>query len=191
MKNILTTISILISLLTYSQTPTIVGMGTGSSLEDLPSGSYIKDLNNEFEKFSGTWRWSSGSETLTFILEKKENQLDDRYGSFRDYMIGNYVYYNANSNVSINTSLNFYDLTEGNPPLYTSGIKDSESIEFMFIDVLIQKKYTANALFKFEPGSLTQLKLQLKNPGTIGLLPGETFNSNFSIPNNVILTKIE
>uniref|UniRef100_UPI003752C6DE DUF6705 family protein n=1 Tax=Flavobacterium sp. TaxID=239 RepID=UPI003752C6DE len=62
--------------LVYSQTEVIEGLHSGYMLEDLPVGSYIKDIDGELDKFNGIWRWTNGNQVLTFVLEKKTQVLD-------------------------------------------------------------------------------------------------------------------
>jgi hypothetical protein len=56
----------------------------------LPEGTYFKDLENNLNKFEGTWLWQNGNNSLTMILEKKEHIPFDEY--YNDMIIGEYQY---------------------------------------------------------------------------------------------------
>jgi len=57
---------------------------------DTPGGAYYKDLNNELNKFEGTWVFNDGIKTLTIVLEKIEQVSIDE--DFHDMLIGEYSY---------------------------------------------------------------------------------------------------
>lgn len=74
MKTIFYTVIILLNVLTikgYAQTPTsIVEICNGVTEDDAPDYTYFKDVNNTFDKFVGTWKWTNGNEILIFKLSK-------------------------------------------------------------------------------------------------------------------------
>ena len=37
-------------------------------------GAYFKDLNNEFDKFEGTWIYTNGNTIFTIVIEKRERR---------------------------------------------------------------------------------------------------------------------
>lgn len=57
---------------------------------DTPEGAYYKDLNNELDKFEGTWIFDNGSVTFIIVLEKVEHELIDQ--DYHDMLIGEYRY---------------------------------------------------------------------------------------------------
>ena len=59
---------------------------------DLPEGTYYKDLNNDLNKFEGTWKWENGNNSFTIVLEKKEQILFSRSNQYNDLLIGEYKY---------------------------------------------------------------------------------------------------
>lgn len=67
---------------------------------DLPVGTYYKDMNNDMDKFVGTWKWEDGNNSWTITLEKVEHILIGDY--YRDILIGEYQYI-ENGNLVINT----------------------------------------------------------------------------------------
>ena len=179
--------------LVYSQTGVIEGLHSGYMLEDLPAGSYIKEIDGELDKFNGIWRWTNGNQVLTFVLEKKTQVLDIRYNSYSDYIVGDYSYTTNNGNSYIvNTILQNSGVETENTPMFafSSNEDNTNIIDFFFIDVLKQKN-SCRAIFEFVSGSPNQLVLTLKNPEMIGRMHGEpAFIYEFSIPNNVTLTKV-
>ena len=71
-----------------------------------PEGAYYKDLNNELDKFEGTWVFDNGTTIFTIVLEKREQQqvLND----YRDLLKGEYKY-EENGQVQVNTLSNLND----------------------------------------------------------------------------------
>ena len=180
--------------LVYSQTGVIEGLHSGYMLEDLPAGSYIKDIDGELDKFNGIWRWTNGNQILTFVLQKKEHQLNTQYNSYRDYIIGDYSY-TVNNGISyiVNTIISNAGEETPNTPMYAGSpqMDNTDIIDFYFKDALYTTKKGCSAIFQFISGSPNQLVLTLKNPEMIGRMHGEpAFIYEFSIPNNVTLTKV-
>ncbi|OSY87008.1 hypothetical protein WH52_13150 [Tenacibaculum holothuriorum] len=65
-----------------------------------PNGAYYKDLNNELDKFVGTWKFTDGNKELIIELGKIEQlQISNNY---RDYLRGEYSYIENNSTL-VNT----------------------------------------------------------------------------------------
>ena len=169
-------------------------------LQDVPAGAYIKDVNNKLDKFSGTWIWTSGSDQVTIKLQKVENQYFSEYDAYADYMIGNYKYTKNNGSlVVVNTILtpskfNFAgNLLPQFHPMYAPSPENETTIDFSFKDIILNKE-GCTAIFEFLPGSTTQMKLTQKNRGTHGIEvtdgdPMPVFNPDFTIPNEIVLTK--
>ncbi|MCX7551611.1 DUF6705 family protein [Xanthomarina sp. F2636L] len=67
---------------------------------ELPAGTYYKDMNNDMDKFVGTWKWDNGNSSWTITLEKVEYFLIGGY--YRDILIGEYQYI-ENGDLIINT----------------------------------------------------------------------------------------
>lgn len=98
MKKIISIIFLSISFLNCkSQTPIVsIDKGKFETIE----GAYFKDLNNELDKFEGTWMYTNNSISFILILEKKEQIPDGEY--FEDILVGEYQYINNGVEV-INT----------------------------------------------------------------------------------------
>jgi hypothetical protein len=57
----------------------------------LPEGTYYKDLNNDLDKFVGTWKYQQGNTVLTIVLQKKTHVLNT-LNKYYDLIIGEYKY---------------------------------------------------------------------------------------------------
>lgn len=71
-----------------------------------PEGAYYKDLNNELDKFEGTWVFTDGTTTLTIILEKRE--YVSIAPDYHDMLVGEYSYV-VDGNEIVNTLSNTTD----------------------------------------------------------------------------------
>ena len=53
---------------------------------------YVKDVNNEFNKFEGTWKYQNANTEITFKLKKEVHyQLSSR-NEYQDLLVGEYQY---------------------------------------------------------------------------------------------------
>jgi hypothetical protein len=173
----------------FGNAQTVVGICTGHPIQDLPMGSYIQDINNDFDKFVGIWVWSNGTDTVTFKLIKVTHQLNSEYHSYRDYMIGDYSYTTNNGNIIIVNTINqTTDLSAIYHPLYANCPDNETKIDFVFKDIVIGKS-GCKAIFEFLPGSTTQMLLVQKNKENMGCIDCTLPSMNFTIPNNIVLTK--
>lgn len=188
MKRIFLLLAILCSLFTNAQ---IVGLYTGESSDEMPAGSYLKDINNDFDKFHGTWLWTDGYKSVTFKLRKVVHALNPISGAYEDYMIGDYL---VTTEYGFNTVVNTINLLDINPdihPMYCRAPDNSQKIDFIFTDVVL-KKESCRAIFEFLPGSTTQMKLTLKNSEGYGIPTYGTsapYNHDFTIPNEIVVIK--
>lgn len=175
----------------YAQTNE-VDVKSGFTKMDAPSGTYIKDIYNTFTPFLGTWRYQSGNEIFTVKLEKVTKKYYPEYGTYRDYIKGNYSYTtDGGATFVVNTIIENNDLLPLNfnheDPLYSPRPDNSQYMEMAFRDVIHQK--SCSAVFTFLPSSTTQMNFNLDNV-TRGYIWPETIpNQNFSVPDDVILIK--
>jgi hypothetical protein len=87
---------------------------------DVP-GAYYRDLQNDFERFVGEWKYEEGSNMLIVKIQKKEMQFID-YGHisvYEDYLVAEYRYV-ENGVEKINTLPN---LLINHPDPYDYSIK--------------------------------------------------------------------
>ncbi|WP_055445151.1 DUF6705 family protein [Lacinutrix himadriensis] len=209
MKNIILTLIILFTLSCKAQSP-IVNIASDYDSDDIVDGCYLKDVNNSFAPFIGTWQWTNGTDTLTIVFEKVTMAYSDLSEIYTDELVGKYKYV-ANGVEIINT-LN-YNINANNVfgvhPTYTQNgitpilgaryhnenygsfhfrdyLKDkSEKMKFELLDLVTNPPLGNNP----PTYSVSQAKLILQN--------GEHWNINgqnprdpeFTIPNNITLTK--
>jgi len=192
MKKIVFTFTFLTSLLSFSQSP-IVEVCNGVQLDEAQPGTYFKDINNTFNKYTGTWKYENGDEIVIFEITKVTQKFDLEYQIFEDYLIGNYSY-STDGGVSyiINTITSTISEEVNNNPMYSLCQDNDNQITFIFEELLLNKgDYYCTATFEFLPNSLNQMKVYIKNPdGVVGSFYGdEPFNFNFSIPTEMIVIK--
>jgi hypothetical protein len=71
---------------------------------DTNGSLYIKDINNLYDSYVGTWKWQEGNRELILTLIKQEHYHYFRgiYNYHEDRIVGFYVY-KENGNILINT----------------------------------------------------------------------------------------
>ncbi|NIK93548.1 hypothetical protein GZ212_15415 [Mangrovimonas sp. CR14] len=106
MKVLLLFLGILICLSCKAQT-IIVPIGSGADFED-NQDYYIKDVNNEFEKFVGTWQYQNGNSYITSKLKENEHYQISNNKKYVDLLVGEYQYV-ENGVEKVNTLLDFDD----------------------------------------------------------------------------------
>ena len=190
MKKIFLTFALLIySISNITAQTTIVEVRSGVTVMDAPSGTYIKDINNTFTPFLGTWKYENGNEILIVKLEKVTRYYYPEYGNYDDFIKGNYSY-TQDGGVTYITNTIDTNLLINDPNInsfFSCGPRNLEILSCAFKDELYQK--SCDALFTFLTGSTTQMTIKLMNRSRGYILPETPPNPNFSIPNNVVLTK--
>ena len=56
------------------------------------SGAYYKDIDNDFNKFVGTWEYVTGTTSFKIVFQKKQQIFIDEYNAYYDVLIGEYRY---------------------------------------------------------------------------------------------------
>lgn len=90
MKQILN-ILLLLSILSCKAQTIIVPLGSGQDFEKTPN-YYLKDVNNEFGKFAGTWKYQNGNTQIIFKLKKEEHYQAASNYNYVDLLVGEYQY---------------------------------------------------------------------------------------------------
>ncbi|BAO75848.1 hypothetical protein WPG_1618 [Winogradskyella sp. PG-2] len=67
---------------------------------------YEKDVNNEFDKFVGEWKYLSGNTEINFKLKKEEHYRISNETNYEDLLVGEYQYI-KNGIEKINTLSDF------------------------------------------------------------------------------------
>ncbi len=100
MKNIILIALIIVTFACKAQSPII---DIADRQTELVDGAYLKDVNNELDKFVGTWLYTNGNTSLTITFQKKV-QVQSRF--YSDILVGEYKYI-ENGIEKINTLPNF------------------------------------------------------------------------------------
>ncbi|WP_131701380.1 DUF6705 family protein [Chryseobacterium sp. FH2] len=95
--------------------------------ENIPNNSHIKDLNNEYNKFVGTWKATLGNKEIYIYVTKQEDRLISRLTKtfFRDVLLIRYKVLISNQIVENTTSftnenINIISMaTEDNSVIFT------------------------------------------------------------------------
>ena len=159
----------------------------------LKNNNYIKDTNNDLDKFVGTWKWISPTNSNTYfeivyfkVLYWNPNAINNY---FEDKVLGNYKY--VENGVIITNTLNWNTYND----LYSSTFPAiiGNDVKPQFKDLLINmsdvaKSKTCKADFKIIDLNATILTASWKMKYTDGwriapVQPG------FSIPTDIILVK--
>ena len=90
MKQILLLILFCTGIISCKAQTIIVPLGSEQDYE-FTSDYYKKDVNNELEKFTGTWKYTNGSTEVIFKL-KKEEQYQTTNNYYIDLLVGEYRY---------------------------------------------------------------------------------------------------
>lgn len=191
MKKIFLIIVLIISINNLFAQTNIINNSSGETVMDAPSGTYIKDIYNTFTPFLGTWKYQNGNEILIVKLEKVTQYYYPEYGNYDDFIKGNYSY-TLDGGVTYITNTIDTNLLINDPNVnsfFSPGPSTSNPtvLDMSYTDELYQK--SCDALFTFLKGSTTQMTMKLKNISRGYILPETPPNPNFSIPNNVVLTK--
>lgn len=100
MKKILNIILVL-TIISCKAQSIIVPIASGDPFEKTPN-YYLKDINNEFNKFEGTWKYQNGDIEITFKLKKEEHYQALPQSNYQDLLVGEYQYI-TNGLVLVNT----------------------------------------------------------------------------------------
>jgi hypothetical protein len=120
MKNTVIKILLFASAISFSQNPVVLPLY--NTPEETPN-AYYKDLENELNRFEGTWKYENGNNSLTVKFIKKEEMFVD-YGDisyYVDFLVGEYRYV-ENGIEKINTLSNLL-INHPNPYQYSMRLK--------------------------------------------------------------------
>lgn len=212
MKNIYTLILVLL-LSVSCKAQTILTLGDPPvSLRDLPKPVYTKDLNNIRDPFIGIWQGVSGNSELTIYLYKLDGVpvgiLGAKGESFVDAIMGYYVY-KENGVEIINSRNNLLNPQVPNNQRYgpifgiTGNGQEMKRMRFVDYGIQIQnpdgtygdKSSNADIIITNHGSSTLQANFKIYQASEIVRIvdtenPVEPYNHNFSIPENLTLTKI-
>ncbi|HEX8561851.1 MAG TPA: DUF6705 family protein [Flavobacterium sp.] len=189
MKQLFSFLLFLSFFVSFSQNPTML-VSACTEPTVVTDYTYFVDIEGKFDKFVGTWKYTNGSQLLTFKISKVTQQYFPEERIFRDYLVGDYSYSSDGGNSYVVNSI----LSPINPdpnvhPMYSPCVEE-DSVRFIFKDIALNKGY-CYATFTFLPGSTTQLQVQIRNPAEIpGRMAGEpAYNYDFITPTDIIVIK--
>lgn len=172
MKHFITTVILFVSFSSYSQVQT----------------------DPEADKFVGTWKWTSGNDTVIIVLEKQVYTIPFT-GASSEALVGwhkyvkngqlvqsslQYIGQNVNTDRTNNNSIDFNTTIVGNT-------RYPDAVLFRtFWDLTLHKNFYL--YFTLSPGSLTQATWKLKEPP--GIYSGPTGTAGlFTLPKQITLIK--
>jgi len=191
---------------------TVIALGDNQEydFEASPKPVYRKDINNIRDAFVGIWRGTQNSKQLTLYLYKLDGMPVGLSGArgefFKDAIMGYYVY--KENNVTLINSKNW--LLEPHVPNdrqygpifgFTNDGIQMNQMRFVDYGIEIQnpdgsyspKPAKADMVFTNPEGNPLKMSFKLYQGGEIVRIiyePIEPYNHNFSIPTNMVLTKI-
>ena len=173
----------------------IISMSSNYNSSNLTTGKYLKDVDNLYSPFIGTWSWtsSSGSSSFTITLEKEEMYIKlPKLDFYIDRLVGRYAY--INEGVTVVNTLSYPLSSEVPFEVWNIRLGDSY-IDFSLKDI-IKNKYCKGRLELIETTSgtatavwkLFNYQKSLIRSNTSEEVP--VIDATFSIPDNLVLTKL-
>lgn len=161
---------------------------SGKAQPPHPAGTYT--THPELNEFIGTWRWTSGTDTVILVLKKQMIYYPPIMDYNEERLVGWHKY--VKNGVVIESDLQSVGVQwlwghvwESQASLFGAGNGLHKIYFTTFKDYTIHKK--AEMRFEMLPGSTTQAKWELRN--TRGLKPWN-FNYDLTLPKDLILTKL-
>lgn len=75
------------------------------------TGAYYKDMDNDLDKFTGTWEYINGTTSLRIVIEKRTEYYNS-FGIYEDILVGEYRFI-ENGIEKINTLSKISDDSDG------------------------------------------------------------------------------
>ncbi len=112
MKNIITTITLIITALSCKSQTQIIDVQNYDG-KDI-AGAYYKDINNVLQPFVGEYLYTNGSTSLKIVLRKKTMSTPYNNKFYEDLIIGGFQYIeNGQEKANTINELNFFTYTNG------------------------------------------------------------------------------
>lgn len=202
MKYIFFILTFIVSFNFKAQSPVIstVVYANNDDIE-LTEASYLKDVENKFSPFLGTWKWQDGNNELTITFTKLEMVYNNGLDYYCDYLIGKYKY--VENGIVIFNSLNYNGINANN--FFTSkgfpfvingsGYAGDNYQDLSFYDNIKEKYCHASIeilqVLELPKGTITsdQMQWKLWDKEHITVNGEPNLQQGFSIPNEVVLTK--
>lgn len=163
---------------------------------NIPDGAYLKDTNNVLDKFTGTWQYTQGNDTLTISIQKITQHFNGSY--YKDKLIGGYKYVQNGKVLVNNISPSSDDLLISGSLIKSNDLnlihlsfKDSERKRISYrLDLTYIRPGLQN------PSAQLIWNLRITQIGFCGALPNrpapsdEECRKDNRLPLNLTLTKI-
>lgn len=82
-----------------------------STFDNVPDeNAYVKDVNNVFNDYTGTWTGTQQNKNYTFIISKTTIVFDEEYNILQDILIMKHLIVNANTSEVIEDTTSFTDI---------------------------------------------------------------------------------
>ena len=154
MKHYIIFLALITTIFTCKAQSPVVSLDT--FYQDTVEGVYFKDLNNELNKFVGTWVYNDGNTTLVIQLQKVVQHYNGEW--YEDLLIGEYQYiengvevFNSLSRLNSPLVNNAQHYLDGNQLLKKTQIVSCEDCDIAERRVLLffsdpERKYLHNKL---------------------------------------------
>ena len=158
-----------------------------NTLIGAPHGSYVKDINQTFNQYLGSWTYQNGLEKITFSFRKITKQYIPKYSKYGDFIVADYKYIDSNGTVIVDSFL----YSDNSNSIYDYKIycpsPTNGTLDCSFKDIPLNK--SGSIIFSPVAGNPNQMSYRLVNYGQT-VVEGQPFVTDaFSIPNNIIVTK--
>lgn len=156
MKKILTITICLFCIMTYSQEGVIVPIKTLSY--NVPTGTYIKDIDNVFQPYLGTWQGESNGKTFVIKIEKVTRELNSSLdGSYyyEDRLIARYKVIHTTTGSIIENTMDNMNLQGAK--IENLGYPKNNEFEFLYSEDATKCYNTAKFQLEGNPAT-NQLK---------------------------------
>ena len=133
MKNIITIVVCIIYTLAYSQEGVIAPLNTLSY--NVPNGTYIKDIDNIFQPYTGTWQGTWQGKLLILEIEKVSHKLNSSLdGSYyyEDQLIAKHKVVQTATGSTIESTMEISNLE--NAKIESLGYPKDNEFDFLYSD---------------------------------------------------------
>ena len=163
----------------------------------LKNNNYIKDMDNDLDKFVGTWKWTSPTNPNTYfeinffkVLRWNANNINNY---FKDKIFGNYKYVENGVIITNTLTWNTYnDLYSNTFPVIMSNAEKPLFKQLLINMQDIAKNKTCKANFDIIDLNATPLTATWKLISTDQIRIGVNLphvQQGFSIPTDIVLIK--
>lgn len=148
MKNIILIISILI---TFSCKSQIYPLRT---FTPIPDNAYLKDINNEFNDYEGTWKGQWNNKIIYLKLNKITNKYFSSINEFRDLLVGRFKTTDLNGNILFDNM----NISNDKVKIYGTYFRQIDDKYQLFYNDIDMCNRVGDILINFTDSTKTQLQ---------------------------------